>query len=222
MPTAKAHAFAILAKSEQAQIELVGGAVIPTDGKAGTVENIWLPHSTVCEFPSKVMKANGRLHHKIRTVVAKHNRPNGRRFLWWVAKGLHRYALRVCFERDRHHFSPPPPPPPPPPPACGPEKDVAMTGKYAPPEVTIQRYPDFPICDVVVVVRGREMVHRCRNYRQAAELARMDSKGHTKFPSPISIFQPMRNPATCRFFRVQIRSSPPSPEVNPLSFARNL
>jgi hypothetical protein len=42
MPTAKAYAYAILAKFEQAQIELVGKAVILTDGKAGTVEKVWL------------------------------------------------------------------------------------------------------------------------------------------------------------------------------------
>ena len=42
MPTANAHASAILAQFEQAQTELVGKAVVLTDGKAGTVENIWL------------------------------------------------------------------------------------------------------------------------------------------------------------------------------------
>lgn len=42
MPTAKARAFTILGAFEQAQTELVGKAVILTDGKAGTVENVWL------------------------------------------------------------------------------------------------------------------------------------------------------------------------------------
>ena len=42
MQTAKAQASVILAKFEQAQTELVGKAVVLTDGKAGTVENIWL------------------------------------------------------------------------------------------------------------------------------------------------------------------------------------
>jgi hypothetical protein len=42
MPTAKAYASTILAKFEQAQTDLVGKAVILTDGKAGTVENLWL------------------------------------------------------------------------------------------------------------------------------------------------------------------------------------
>jgi hypothetical protein len=42
MPTAKARAFTILGAFEQAQTELVGKAVILTDGKAGTVENVCL------------------------------------------------------------------------------------------------------------------------------------------------------------------------------------
>jgi hypothetical protein len=42
MPAAKARASAILAEFGQAQAELVGKAVVLTDGKAGTVENIWL------------------------------------------------------------------------------------------------------------------------------------------------------------------------------------
>jgi hypothetical protein len=42
MPTAKAHALEILAKFEQAQTDLVGKCVILTDGKAETVEKVWL------------------------------------------------------------------------------------------------------------------------------------------------------------------------------------
>jgi hypothetical protein len=42
MPTAKVRASTILAEFEQAQTELVGQAVILTDGKAGTVERVWL------------------------------------------------------------------------------------------------------------------------------------------------------------------------------------
>src|SRR5450631_2858588 len=60
---------------------------------------------------------------------------------------------------------------------------VAMTGKYAPPEVTIRSYPDSPICDVVVVVRGQEMVLRCRDYRQAMRWARLERKSY-KIPEP--------------------------------------
>ena len=42
MPTVKLRASAILGAFEQAQTELVGNAVVLTDGKAGTVENDWL------------------------------------------------------------------------------------------------------------------------------------------------------------------------------------
>jgi hypothetical protein len=42
MPTAKAHASTILNEFEHARAELVGKAVILTDGKAGTVESLWL------------------------------------------------------------------------------------------------------------------------------------------------------------------------------------
>jgi hypothetical protein len=42
MPTAKAYATAILAQFDQAQTELVGKCVVLTDGKAGTVEKVWL------------------------------------------------------------------------------------------------------------------------------------------------------------------------------------
>jgi len=63
------------------------------------------------------------------------------------------------------------------------KKDVAMTGKYAPPEVTIRSYQDSPICDVVVVVRGQEMVLRCRDYHQATRWARLERKTY-KIPQP--------------------------------------
>ena len=42
MPAASARAFAILREFEQALTELVGKAVILTNGTAGTVDNIWL------------------------------------------------------------------------------------------------------------------------------------------------------------------------------------
>jgi len=42
MPNAKARASTILDEFEQAQAELVGKAVILTDGKAGMVDGIWL------------------------------------------------------------------------------------------------------------------------------------------------------------------------------------
>jgi hypothetical protein len=42
MPAAKARACTILAELGQAQVELVGKAVILTNGTAGTVENVLL------------------------------------------------------------------------------------------------------------------------------------------------------------------------------------
>ena len=42
MSIVKAHACTILGEFEQAQTELIGKAVILTDGKAGTVESVSL------------------------------------------------------------------------------------------------------------------------------------------------------------------------------------
>jgi hypothetical protein len=42
MPAAKVHASTILSEFERAQTELVGRAVVLTDGKAGTVESVCL------------------------------------------------------------------------------------------------------------------------------------------------------------------------------------
>lgn len=42
MPLVKLRASAILSAFEEAQSELVGKAVVLTDGKAGTVANVWL------------------------------------------------------------------------------------------------------------------------------------------------------------------------------------
>jgi hypothetical protein len=42
MPTAKLKALTILSAFDEARSELVGKAVVLTDGKAGTVEGVWL------------------------------------------------------------------------------------------------------------------------------------------------------------------------------------
>jgi hypothetical protein len=42
MPTAKLHALTILGAFDEARSELVGKGVVLTDGKAGTIENVWL------------------------------------------------------------------------------------------------------------------------------------------------------------------------------------
>ena len=51
-------------------------------------------------------------------------------------------------------------------------------GESTPASVTIRRYPDSPICHVVVVVRGQEMVVRCPTYFQAVKWARMEWKSN--------------------------------------------
>jgi hypothetical protein len=42
MPSVRRHASKILSEYSEAQSELIGKAVVLTDGKAGTVENLWL------------------------------------------------------------------------------------------------------------------------------------------------------------------------------------
>jgi len=49
---------------------------------------------------------------------------------------------------------------------------------FAPPKVTIRRYAASRICDVVVVVRGQEMVVRCPSYSQAVKWARLECKSY--------------------------------------------
>ena len=58
-----------------------------------------------------------------------------------------------------------------------------MTERFAPPTVTIRRYAASRICDVVVVVRGQEMVVRCPSYSQAVKWARLEIKSY-KIPEP--------------------------------------
>ena len=41
MPSVKRHALKILNQYSEAQSELIGKGVVLTDGKAGTVENVW-------------------------------------------------------------------------------------------------------------------------------------------------------------------------------------
>jgi hypothetical protein len=53
-----------------------------------------------------------------------------------------------------------------------------MSEKFAPPRVFIQRYTASQICDVVVLVRGQEMVLRCPSYSQALKWARLECKSY--------------------------------------------
>ena len=59
-----------------------------------------------------------------------------------------------------------------------------MTEKFAPPMVTIRRYAASRVCDVVVEVRGQEMVIRCPSYSHALKWARLECKSYN-IPEPI-------------------------------------
>jgi hypothetical protein len=58
-----------------------------------------------------------------------------------------------------------------------------MTEKFAPPQVVIRRHTASEICDVVVLVRGQEMVLHCPSYSQALKWARLECKSY-KIPQP--------------------------------------
>jgi len=58
-----------------------------------------------------------------------------------------------------------------------------MVEKFASPQVFIRRYSASEICDVVVSVRGQEIVLRCPNYFQALKWARLECKSY-KIPQP--------------------------------------
>ena len=56
--------------------------------------------------------------------------------------------------------------------------DQVMTERFAPPMIAIRRYPASRICDVVVVVRGQEMIVRCPTYFLAVKWARLECKSY--------------------------------------------
>ena len=58
-----------------------------------------------------------------------------------------------------------------------------MSERSAPPTVMIRRYLGSRIYEVVVVVRGREMVLRCETYSQALQWARQECKSYN-VPEP--------------------------------------
>jgi hypothetical protein len=58
-----------------------------------------------------------------------------------------------------------------------------MIDKFAPPQVFIRRHTASEICDVVVLVWGKEMVLRCPSYSQAMKWARLERKSY-KIPQP--------------------------------------
>ena len=60
MPSVKRRASKILDEYGAAQSELIGKAVVLTDGKAGTVENVWLDELHGLRISIKVMMEDGR------------------------------------------------------------------------------------------------------------------------------------------------------------------
>ena len=53
-----------------------------------------------------------------------------------------------------------------------------MTEKFASPQVFIRRHTASEICDVVVSVRGQEIILRCPDYSQALKWARLECKSY--------------------------------------------
>jgi len=45
-------------------------------------------------------------------------------------------------------------------------------------EVFIRRYSHIPICEVVVAIRGRELLIKCKTYDAAVKWAQMECKSY--------------------------------------------
>ena len=58
-----------------------------------------------------------------------------------------------------------------------------MSEQFGSPQVFIRRHTASEICDVVVSVRGQEIILRCPNYSQALKWARLECKSY-KIPQP--------------------------------------
>ena len=77
--------------------------------------------------------------------------------------------------------------------------DQVMTERFAPPTITIRRYPASRICDVVVVVRGQEMVLRRPGHPQAVKWARLECKSYN-IPEPATDFPDNEEPGDLPLF----------------------
>ena len=85
--------------------------------------------------------------------------------------------------------------------------DQVMTERFAPPTITIRRYPASRICDVVVVVHCQEMVLRYPSYSQAVKWARLECKSYN-IPEPATDFPDNEVSGDVPFFCVQIEIDP--------------
>jgi hypothetical protein len=84
---------------------------------------------------------------------------------------------------------------------------LIMIEKFTSPQVFIRRHTASPICDVVVSVRGQEIIHRCPDYSQALKWARLECKSY-KIPEPE--IEPLISES-------EIEPRIPEPEIEPLS-----
>ena len=75
------------------------------------------------------------------------------------------------------------------------------------PQVFIRRHTASQICDVVVSVRGQEIILRCPNYSQALKWARLECKSY-------KISEPEIEPLISE---PEIEPRIPEPEIEPLS-----
>jgi hypothetical protein len=82
-----------------------------------------------------------------------------------------------------------------------------MIQKFAPPKVSIRRHTASQICDVVVSVRGQEIIVRCPDYSQALKWARLECKSY-------KIAEPEIEPLISES---EIEQRIPEPEIEPLS-----
>jgi hypothetical protein len=91
--------------------------------------------------------------------------------------------------------------------------DAAMIEKFPPPRVTIRRYAASRVCDVVVVVRGQEMVIRCPSYSHGLKWARLERKSY-KIPEPITDFPDDEEPGDVPLFcaQIEIETAPDLPD----------
>jgi hypothetical protein len=82
-----------------------------------------------------------------------------------------------------------------------------MIEKFDSPQVFIRRHTASQICDVVVSVRGQEIILRCPNYSQALKWARLECKSY-------KISEPEIEPLISE---PEIEPRIPEPEIEPLS-----
>ena len=93
MTTVKHRASTILNAFEEAQSELIGKAVILTDGKAGTVEAIWLD-----ELHGMRISIKGQLESGLSRLS------NSRRGNWWPARSKRVWRCDIGQPTDRAHL----------------------------------------------------------------------------------------------------------------------